>query len=143
VATLNSSWQRAFGKSIFCPGVGGVGVTAQFPKAEEVAVEKDNFADELGTLPCIALGDNHPRGPAVVGDKRLAVPFVGDKHVVVHASIQRIVGGIAVVALEKDVCGLGFWLHQVNNGEECDALEFHIELAPGGDAVEIAEVPKL
>ena len=66
-----------------------------------------------------------------------------DEDVVVHHVVEADVGGVAVVAGEEDVLRFRFRLDEFGEGEEGDAVPLHVEFAPGGDAVEIADVFEL
>src|SRR5207247_11137980 len=63
---------RRSSKSIFRPRVGCIRVAAHFPEAEDVAVEKDNFADELRPFPRVTLRDDQARRAAVLLRQGLA-----------------------------------------------------------------------
>ena len=71
------------------------------------------------------------------------VEFRGDKNVVVAHVLEADVAGVAVVAGEEDVFHLRFWPNEFDESKEGDAAPAAIELAPGGDAVEIAHVFEL
>src|SRR5437762_373163 len=51
-------WSRRSSKPIFRPRIGRIRVAAHFPEAEDVPVEKDNFADELRPFPRVTLRDD-------------------------------------------------------------------------------------
>lgn len=131
------------GEALFEPGIGFIGVAADFPEAEDVAVDEGDFADELGAFPGVFLRHYHARGSAVFHGDGFAVDFVGDEDVVIHADFERVVGGVAVVAFEKDKLCFRLGFDEVGNGEEGDTFPFHLEFAPGGDTVKIADVLKL
>ena len=71
---------------------------------------------------------------------RLTVELCGDENVVVHTIFETNVGAVAVVACKEDVFYFGLWLHNLGEGEECDAAPAAIEFAPSRDAVEVAHV---
>ena len=71
------------------------------------------------------------------------VELRGDKDVVVAHVFEADVAGVAVVAGEEDVLHLRFWPNEFDESKEGDAAPAAIELAPGGDAVEIAHVFEL
>src|SRR5213596_461129 len=85
---------RRSGKTILRPRIGHVRVAAHFPKAEDVTVEKENFADELRPFPRVTLRDDQARRAAVLLRQGLTVPLVRDEHVVVQADLDRIVGRV-------------------------------------------------
>lgn len=131
------------GEALLEPGVGVVGVAAHFPKAEDVAVDEGDFADEFRAFPRILFRHDDAGGAAVFDGDLFAVNFVGDEDIVIHADVEGEVGGVAVVAFEEDEFGGGLGFDEIGQGEESDAFPFHLELAPGGDAVEIAGVFEL
>jgi len=107
--------------------------------------QKRNLTNEiLRPFPRVALGDDNARRTAVLLRQRLAVPFVA---IITSSSRQTASGfvrGIAVVALEqKRAWPRASGFTSSGDGEESDPLEFHIELAPGGDAMEVAHVLEL
>src|SRR6267378_4512498 len=106
------------GEAVFRPGVGGVGIAAQFPETEDVAVQEGDFADEFGAFPGVTLGQDDAGGPTVLLGEGLAVPLVGDEDVVVHAGVEGIIGGVAVVRLEKEVGGGGPGFDEFGEGEK-------------------------
>ena len=99
--------------------------------------------NELGAFPGVQFRDDDARGAAVIARDRFAVELGGDEDVVVTDIVVADVGGVAVVAGEKDVPHFRFWPNEFDEGEEGDAAPATIELAPGGDAVEVAHVFKL
>ena len=82
-------------------------------------------------------------GPAVLARDRFAVELRRDQDVVVETIVEADIGGVAVVAGEKNMLHFRFRPNEIDEGEEGDALPAAIELAPGGDAVEIAHVFEL
>src|ERR1051325_4630303 len=127
-------------KALLPPRIRRVRITAQFPEPQQVAIEENDFAHELGAFPGVTLRDNHPRRTAVLDRQRLAGPLVRDENVIVQAYGQWVVRGITVVALEVNMRRFRLRLHQVSDGEERHAFEFHVELAPGRDAMKVADV---
>jgi acetyltransferase-like isoleucine patch superfamily enzyme len=77
------------------------------------------------------------------GRDRLAIPFVSDENIVVHADFQRIVCGITIITLEEHVRGVRLWFYQFSEREERDAFPSHVELTPSGDAMKVADIFKL
>src|SRR5438045_2496009 len=102
-------WQRGFAarlrKPILLPRVRDVRVATHFPEAEYVAVEKNNFANELRAFPRVALRNDDARRAAVFFRQRLIVPRVRDEDVIIHADGERVVRRVAIVALEENVRG--------------------------------------
>ena len=96
-----------------------------------------------GALPRVTLRHDPPGRAAVLLGQRLPVPRVRDHHVIVQQRIKRVVRRVTVVGLEIDVAGFGGWFDEFGQREERDACEFHVELAPGRDAVEVAGVREL
>src|SRR5436305_4915726 len=94
-------WFALFGKTILDPGISRVGITADFPESQDIAVQEGYFANEFSALPGISLWNNDSGGPTMVGSERLFVPFVRHQHVIVEADLQGIIGGIAVVAFKE------------------------------------------
>src|SRR6266850_7663876 len=66
-----------------------------------------------------------------------------DEDVVVETDFEGIVRGIAVVTLEEDMGGLGFGSDKVCEREEGHAFPGHVELSPGGNAMEVADIVEL
>src|SRR6185503_14277900 len=124
-------------------GIGGIGIAAQLPKTENIAVEKGDFTDELRAFPGVTLRNDHPGRTTVLFGDRLAVPLVRDEHVVVHANLEWIVGGITIVTLEENVGGVGLRFDEVGDREKRHPFEFHIKLAPGSNTVEITDILEL
>src|SRR6266404_9706515 len=107
---------RSLSKPVFSPRIGRVRVTAHFPEAKDIAVQKDDFANELRALPRVTLRDDHPGRAAVFLWQGFSVPFVSDQHVVVQADLERIVGRVTVVALEENVRRFRLRFDQVRDG---------------------------
>ena len=86
-----ASRSLALREALFLPRVGVVVVAVALPEPEDVVVEELEAADPLRALPEIALGDEQPERPAVLGLERLAVERVGQQDVVVveHAESGR------------------------------------------------------
>src|SRR5205823_235588 len=85
-----------FGEAFLFPWIGRVRIAADFPEAEDVAIEKGNLPDKLRAFPGITLRKDHARRSAVIRRERLAVPSMRDQDVVVQAGGERIVRGITV-----------------------------------------------
>src|SRR6266516_536035 len=136
-------FSRRSSESIVRPRVGRIRVAAHFPEAEDVTVEKDNFADEFRPFPRITLRDDQARRAAVLLRQGLSVPILRDEHVVVHADVQRIVGRVTVITLEENVRGFRPRLDKIGHGEKRYAFPLHVELAPRRHTMKAASVLEL
>ncbi len=130
-------------EALFEPGIGIVRIAAHFPEAKDVAVDKGDFADELGAFPGVFFRNDDARGTTMLDGDGLSVNLVRDEDVIVQADIERVVRGIAVVALEENEFRGGPGPDQLSEGEKGDALPVHFVFGPGGDAMEVAHVPEL
>jgi len=91
------------GKAVLAPGVRRVGITARLPITQDITLQKRDLVDELGAFPGVTLRDYYASRPAMFQGERLSVPFVGDQNIVIQADLDRVIGGIAVVAFKKDM----------------------------------------
>ncbi len=60
-----------------------------------------------------------------------------------HQCIDRGVGGVAVVSFKENVRDRILGQHQLGQRKKRHPLPRHVQLAPGGDTVEVAGVIKL
>src|SRR2546423_15293539 len=83
VLPVSRSWKAGWrfallGKAILCPGVGRVGVAANFPKTQDIPVQKSDLPNEFGAFPGVTFGNDNPCRASVVGGDLPAIPLMGD-----------------------------------------------------------------
>src|SRR5208282_613116 len=123
--------------ALLAPRVAVIVIAAHLPEARAVLGGKLDALQPLGTLPEIEPGNDHAHRTAVLAAQGLALPARGEKHVAACELGERHVGGVAVVALEDDVPGLG-----LGSGERQDVLGTHplptvVVARPGGHAMNV------
>src|SRR5689334_20591947 len=145
VSRLRKSRRRlvSLRKSVFAPGIRGIGIAAQFPEPQNVAVEESDLANELGSFPGVAFRDDDASRPAMFNGKRDPIPRMSDQDVVVETGFQWVVCRIPIVTFEKDGGCFRLRFYQVRQREKGDTFPSHIKLAPGGHTMKIADVFEL
>ena len=131
---------RLTAEAVFGPRISGVAIAAHFPEAEFVLGGEFDLADEFRAFPGVELRNDDAGRAAVFAGERFAFVSRGDEDVVVHDVVEPDVRGVAVVAGEEDVFHFRLRSDQFGKREKCNAGPLDIELAPGGDAVEIDRV---
>src|SRR3954451_6228785 len=67
----------------------------------------------------------------------------GNENIVVHNVFETHIRGVIVVTPEENIFRIGLWPNYFRKGEEGHPTPVHVELAPGGDAMEIARILEL
>src|SRR6185312_7801458 len=137
-----------FGRvAIVKPGLGGVGIPADFPETFLIFRKKLDLANPLRALPGVELGRDHPAWSAVLARERCSLPRMHQQHVVFHRAgewkvrgVRNVGAGHEVVTRAQHVRGIGTRHCALGNRAEAHALPVIVEAAPGRDAVEVAGV---
>ena len=79
----------------------------------------------------------------MIARDRFAVELCGHQRVIVERIFDPHIGGVAVVATEKNVTHFRFRFHNFRQCKESNPAPATIEFAPSGDAVEIGDVLEL
>src|ERR1051325_6209596 len=130
-------------KPIFSPWIRGIRIATQFPKTEDIAIQKCDLANEFRAFPRVELWNDDARWAAMIGGEWLTGPFMRDQDIIIHAGVQRRVSRVTVVTFKKDTGRLGLRLDDLCNRKERHPFPFHVKLAPGGNTMKVAHIFEL
>src|SRR5262249_12798927 len=132
------------------PGLGGVGVAADFPEAFLIVRQEIDLPDPLGALPRVELRRDHAARPAMFAWKRFTLPRVYEQHIVVYRAHEREVRGVGderagheVVRGAEDEFRVGLWNDELRQRAEPDAAPMIVVAAPRRHAMKVADVSGL
>src|SRR5213592_1701989 len=91
----------------------------------------------LRALPEVALWDDEPEGPAVLGGQGRAVGLVGDQRLVLLEQRERDVRREALLGVGDDEAGARLRLGELRQLAPVDAAEARVEAAPARHAVDV------
>ena len=111
------------------------------PKSEDVAVEEGDPADPLGALPRVALGMMTRAGPPCSAGSGAPFHVWAIRTSLIEADLSGLVEYRR--SLEEDMGG-GVWVGRGPQGlDGTKRLKGHVQLAPGGDAMEVTGISDL
>src|SRR5262249_23582618 len=90
------------GIALLAPGVAAIMITADFPIARSVLVEKLDRLQPFRALPEIEMGHDDPHGAAMLGGDRFPPPAVREEGVLGREIFEREIGGVAVGGMQYD-----------------------------------------
>src|SRR5215471_5016447 len=101
------SWAVLSAITLLRPGIAAHVVAAHFPETGPVLGHEGDPPKPFRALPEIELRHHRSYGSAVLAGDRLALPGMGEQHVVVVEIGERQVRRVVVVAREGQELGLG------------------------------------